>query len=245
MLTPLLPLLQEAQHTGLNLSALFPSTNFASLFPTPTRSILLLGSTGVTFFDTYEDAVRRGHAKTQSETESWVPAANMAHASAGMTAEADPLDSYTRRLVHRLVTSWLPEALGVYFPFEAPFLPFLRMGIEAGLGHPGPLGIMVSPVHGPWFALRAAVALPFEVVPIPPIKDVCLSCPAPCVAACPVGAVRREGLQVNACGEARHEGPCGDRCVAREACPVGVGWRYQEAAIHFHHRGASLFFPRK
>ena len=210
--------MNEAQHLGLNLSALLPSTNFSTLFPTQARSVLLLGSTGVTFFERY------------------TPEA---------LDEPNPLDSYTRRLVHRLVTTSLPEALAVYFPFEEPFLPFLRMGIEAGLGHPGPLGIMVSPMYGPWFALRAAVALPFEVVPIPPIKNVCLTCPAPCIAACPAGAVRREGLQVNSCGEARHQGPCADRCVAREACPEGVGWRYQEAAVHFHHRGASLFFPKK
>jgi epoxyqueuosine reductase len=202
---------------GLTLSALLPSTKFSALFPQNTHSILLLVSTGQTFFEVYQRAA---------------------------LSEPDPLDSYTKRLVHRLVGSSLPEALAVYFPFEEPFLPFLRLGIEAGLGLPGPLGIMVSPVYGPWFALRAAVALPFEAVPLPP-QDVCLTCPAPCIAACPAGAVRREGLQVEACGEARHISPCGERCVAREACPVGVVWRYQEAAIHFHHRGASLFFPKK
>jgi ferredoxin len=216
----LLPFIEQAKESGLSISALLSTKNFPELFSKESRSVLLLGSTGLSFFESFQREAQE---------------------------EPDPLDSYTRHLVHRLVESFLPEALGIYFPFEEPFLPFQKFAIEAGLGLAGPLGILVSSEYGPWFALRAAVSLPYDtgLTPIKKERDICLSCSAPCITACPASAVRRVGLEVDACGEARHSGPCLDRCVAREACPVGVGWRYQEAAIHFHHRGASLFFPKK
>jgi hypothetical protein len=214
-MTPSQLLIQEANMLGLTVSAHLPSQPFSSYFPQETRSLLLLGSTGGLFFEGFLRANQ---------------------------GDPDPLDTYTRESITRLVTQFAPEALGVYFPFEAPFLPFQQFA--AGLGAAGPLGILISAEYGPWFALRACVALK-EEAPLPaPAPDVCASCPAPCITACPAEAVQRAGLMVERCSAARHCGPCQERCIAREACPVGVRWRYPDEAIRFHHRGATIFFPK-
>lgn len=210
-------IIQEANALGLTVSAHLPSQPFSSHFPQETRSLLLLGSTGGRFFEGFLRANQSG---------------------------PDPLDAYTRESITRLVSQFAPGALGVYFPFEEPFLPFQQFARAAGLGVAGPLGILVSAEYGPWFALRACVALEEEAPEATLAPDICASCEAPCIAACPAGAVRREGLLVELCGQARHRGPCQDHCIAREACPVGVRWRYPREAIRFHHRGASLFFPK-
>jgi hypothetical protein len=207
--------LQEAQSLGLVVSAHLPSRLFQSSFPPETRSLLLLGSSGERFFSFFSKTKRAG---------------------------IDPLDSYTKEIVQRLMSQCMPDALGVYFPFEPPFLPFIQMARAGGLGELSPLGILVHQEYGPWFALRACIALSDEAPSVEPAASACEACAAPCVDACPARAVRREGFSVSSCGTARLYGPCENRCVAREACPVGVSWRYTEDAIYFHHRGASVCF---
>ena len=89
----------------------------------------------------------------------------------------------------------LGVAHAVYFPFDGaePLIPFQRLGRAAGLGGPGPLGLQIHPVFGPWWAYRALVVVDRALPPRPPIGDGCAGCDAPCVAACPAqrGRARR------------------------------------------------------
>src|SRR5881394_1320796 len=110
--------------------------------------------------------------------------------AAGDLAGPHPLDRYTERVVRAAAHAALAGsgvAHAVLFPFMAggPLLPMQRLGQAAGLPPPGPLGLQVHPLYGPWWAYRALVVLATELVEEPPLPAPCAGCPAPCIAACP------------------------------------------------------------
>jgi hypothetical protein len=125
----------------------------------------------------------------------------------------------------------------VWFPFAGakPVVPFQRLGRAAGLGGPGPLGLQIHPVFGPWWAYRALVLVDVELPEAAPPGDGCAGCPAPCVAACPAGAVRLAGFSVPDCHARRLAAePCRLSCAARIACVRGPEHRYPDRALAFH-----------
>jgi hypothetical protein len=151
-----------------------------------------------------------------------------------------PLDRFTKRTADAAAAAAL-SALGVahavYFPFDGaePLIPFQRLGRAAGLGGPGPLGLQIHPVFGPWWAYRALVVVDRALPPRPPIGDGCAGCDAPCVAACPAHAVARAGFAVAACHARRLTAePCRLSCAARIACVRGPEHRYTDAQLAFH-----------
>jgi hypothetical protein len=153
-------------------------------------------------------------------------------------AETDPLDAFTRTRVLAAVGEIL-DAEGIGFAVFHPFvgervqLPFQRLGHAAGLPAPGPLGIQVHPVFGPWWAYRALVALRVVVEREPDLAAVCPSCARPCVNAC---ALHRVMDQVSepASRDRLVSSVCDDGCGARRRCPVGVGYGYSDDQIAFH-----------
>jgi hypothetical protein len=151
----------------------------------------------------------------------------------------NPLDRFTRRVVEAAVQVALgPLAVGhgVAFPFRgAPVVPFQRLGRAAGLGGPSPLGLQTHPVFGPWWAYRALVLADAALPPAAPLGDGCAGCPAPCVTACPAGAVRLAGFSIPDCHRRRLEAePCRLSCVARIACVRGPEHRYPDRELAFH-----------
>lgn len=163
-----------------------------------------------------------------------------------------PLNRWTRRVVDAAAGS---EAAGdetptCLYPFGEAVWPFQRwamraMGIEAS-----PLGMLIHPEYGLWFALRAAVIMPAGAVEtliqevekvIHPCRD-CLN--KPCLSGCPVNAFSDDGFAVSRCrsylDSTREAGASiapdclGQGCAARNACPVGREWRYGEAQLRFH-----------
>jgi epoxyqueuosine reductase len=155
----------------------------------------------------------------------------------------NPLDRFTRATVVAAASETLGAAgVGhrIYFPFtdSVPALPFQRLGRAAGIGPPGPLGLQIHPTLGPWWAYRALIALAgawSEPAPAEPLGDACAGCPAPCVAACPAGAVRLDGFSVVDCHARRRSAPaCHLSCEARLRCVRGVEHRYSEEQLAFH-----------
>ena len=125
----------------------------------------------------------------------------------------------------------------VSFPFEgaAPLIPFQRIGRAAGLGAPGPLGLQIHPVFGPWWAYRALVVVNRVLPARPRLGDACAGCPAPCVEACPGAAVALAGFSIPAChAERLRSEPCRLSCAARIACVRGPEHRYRDDELAFH-----------
>jgi epoxyqueuosine reductase QueG len=204
---------------GLQLRALLPGA----------RAALIVGSGGPYFFERFLAAPEAGDGA------------------------ANPLDRFTARIVAGLAEEALAPlgvAHAVHFPFlqiasagRAPIIPFQRLGRAAGLGGPGPLGLQIHPDYGPWWAYRALIVIDRELAPLPPPGDGCADCPAPCVAACPAGAVRRAGFDVPSCHARRLSAePCRLSCAARIACVRGPQHRYSDRQLAFH-MAASLPRP--
>ncbi|MEM6988799.1 MAG: hypothetical protein AAF499_20025 [Pseudomonadota bacterium] len=109
--------------------------------------------------------------------------------------------------------------------------------------HPSPLGLGIHAQYGLWQAVRAAWwvsdAAPTRVVQSP-APDVCASCTSQaCVVACPATAVRvGEWPKLTACADYRFapQSRCAETCVAREACPVAVEYRYDSDQLAHHYR---------
>jgi ferredoxin len=170
-----------------------------------------------------------------------------------------PLDRFTRAAIGAAAEQALDGTPGGYrllFPFvdvgldRQPALPFQRLGRAAGLGAPGPLGLQVHPVFGPWWAYRGLVALALPVEAwaaagaAEPLGDGCAGCEAPCVQACPAGAVRLAGFSVADCHARRLAAPdCRLSCVARIRCVRGPEHRYTDEQLAFH-MAASMPLPR-
>lgn len=152
----------------------------------------------------------------------------------------DPIDRYTARVVRALIAE-VAGGLTARFPFDppppgpaGPLLPLQRIGMAAGLPAGGPLGLQIHPRFGPWWAYRALILCDRPLPEAPPLLSSCSGCPAPCVPACPGGAVAPDGFAVGRCGAHRLvHAPCADTCGARRACVIGREHAYDDAQLGF------------
>lgn len=148
-----------------------------------------------------------------------------------------PLDRWTKRVVDPIAAKFGVRAVYPFGP-EAP--PFQRWALRAETLYSSPLGILIHHEYGLWHAWRAAL-LSAERLEFPPRSDApspCVSCAEkPCLSACPVGAFTSSAYDVPACTMhiAAPQADClTGGCHARNACPVGLEWRYAEAQTRFH-----------
>lgn len=152
----------------------------------------------------------------------------------------DPLDRWSERVISALASEL--EAYPV-FPFGGPpYHPFLRWARRGEAVAPSPLGMLIHPEYGLWHAYRGALIVNRLLADVPARPDApspCLSCPdQPCLSGCPVDAFSGEGFDVDACvGHLSGANDCLDRgCLARNACPVAPGFRYDTVEHCFHLR---------
>ncbi len=145
--------------------------------------------------------------------------------------EANALDAFVSGLLDGADRAL--EAAGVRFlRFEAAFqavprVDFLALGRMVGLGSPGPFGMLIHPIHGPWWALRGAWLVDADVDgPLDP-RPPCVGCAAPCI-----GGWEHAGGVSLATPEARV------RCV------VGQASRYDDAQIAYHYPGQGVPRPK-
>ena len=154
---------------------------------------------------------------------------------------ADTLDDWTRETLSPIARD---HGADVVFPFDRPAPPFITWAREAGIGHSSPLGMMIHPQYGLWFAFRAAFLFESDqgVTELASQADSpCDTCPdKPCLTACPVGAFQPGRYEVETCRDHVRGGPgaecyhCG--CLARRACPVGRAYIYEPRQHEFHMR---------
>jgi methylmalonic aciduria homocystinuria type C protein len=158
---------------------------------------------------------------------------------AELAGEPDPLERYTERAIDGAFAG--ARIHYGHRRHDGAFLPLQRLAVVTGLGALAPSQLVIHPVYGPWFALRAVVLLdersesggrgpdgsaggengvsidgaPPERAPIAP--------PCRCTAACADRLLR-----------AQRSGDWRDWLAVRDACSLQQ-WRYPDDQIRFHY----------
>src|SRR5215468_4901293 len=134
-----------------------------------------------------------------------------------LAAERDPLDRYSERAIDAA----FPGAR-IYYAhrhYGGAFVPLQHLAVAVGLGALAPNRLVIHPVYGPWFALRAAIVLDGTPPPgAPPIAQPCR-----CDTACTTVLER-----------AQRSTDWRDWLAVRDACSLR-NWRYDDAQIAFHY----------
>jgi len=129
----------------------------------------------------------------------------------------DPLERYTEATV----AAAFPNAR-IYYGhqrYDGVFLPLQRLAVATGLGALAPTQLVIHPIYGPWFALRAVVVLAGEPPPAqPPIAQPC-QCDETCT-----------GAMEAALGSAHWRA----WLAVRDACALRA-WRYSDEQIEYHY----------
>jgi len=154
-----------------------------------------------------------------------------------------PVDTFATECAERWMASSLPgHRWRLVFPGDQP-VGLQRLGQLAGWHKASPFWVGVDAEWGSWFAYRA-VLLTDTQLPVTPRRELaspCASCTGqPCVSACPAGALATEASgpwRLRACLDYRLQpgSACLDRCLARNACPVGEPFRYRDEQIAYHY----------
>lgn len=151
--------------------------------------------------------------------------------------EPHPLDRFVREAVGRADPA--PRGRWVFADFhQDPPLSIQPLALAAGLGWPSRLGLVLHPTYGPWMGLRAVCLTRDALAPTGPLpgEGPCESCPAPCIPACPGGALSAGGMHWRRCVAHRQSSSdCLERCHSRAACPEGAAHRYDPAEERYHH----------
>lgn len=150
---------------------------------------------------------------------------------------ADPVDRWSRRVIGRLACDLGGKAL---FPFGGPpHHPFFQWALRTGRAWQSPLRLLVHDAQGLMVSFRGALALP-QRLDVPRGANPCTRCAAPCLAACPAGALGAAGYDVPAC-HAFLDTPGGEPCLSggclvRRACPVSSAYARMPEHSAYHMR---------
>jgi methylmalonic aciduria homocystinuria type C protein len=141
-----------------------------------------------------------------------------------LDAAEHPLERYTEAAIERALSGSHGRAwFGHRTYAEGTFIPLQAVAVASGLGTLAPTGLVIHPVFGPWFALRAVIVEPGEPPPPrAPIAPAC-TCDAPCLDALARAQAAR--------------GPEAWRAwlAVRDACPVGRDHRYSDDQVLYHY----------
>lgn len=141
----------------------------------------------------------------------------------------DPLDAYTEQIIDQVIAPLLPPGARSYYAhrrYDGAFLPFQRLAVAAGLGALSPTQLVVHPVYGPWFGLRAVIVCDGSPPATRQVERVCArTCPSDhrCQTALAAAMV--------ATGPENWR----DWLAVRDACTVGREHRYPEDQIRYHY----------
>ncbi len=162
---------------------------------------------------------------------------------AGLTEEDHPVDQFVARALATADPDPDPTRRWVRCAGDSDtFVDFRPLALEAGLGWHSKLGLLMHPRYGPWLGLRAACFTTdaFPVTGALGGAGPCAECPAPCIPACPGGAMRAEGIDIRRCAASHDEtDACASTCHSREACPEGAEHRYGPEQVRYHYDRAT------
>ena len=160
--------------------------------------------------------------------------------SAGAT---NALDAWSERTLRAIGGEFGAAAV---FPNDQPYRPFQRWALRSGTVFQSPIGMLIHPEFGLWYAYRGALLFE-EALDLPLRSEAPSPCERcadkPCLSACPVDAFTQtddpmKRYDVTACAGhlATDEGQSclTGGCAARNACPVGRAHRYEPDQMRFH-----------
>lgn len=150
----------------------------------------------------------------------------------------DRLNRWTRRVLSKVATDL---EIAIRFPFDGPpYFPFQQWMLATGAAFQSPIGLLIHPEFGLWFAMRGAFLVEGPLAGIETnLTSPCDTCAnKPCLLTCPVSAFSPEGYDVPGC-KAHLATPQGEDCMslgcrARRACPVGTGHHYGSDQARLH-----------
>jgi methylmalonic aciduria homocystinuria type C protein len=144
----------------------------------------------------------------------------------GLAGEADPLDRYAEQSID---AAFAPRAgARIYYGhrrYGDAFVPLQHIAVAAGLGALAPSRLVIHPIYGPWFALRAVVLLDGE----PPARHP-IAAPCQCDASC-----------AEALARALRSTEATDWIAVRDSCHLKTH-RYSDDQVQFHYSKA---WPRR
>ena len=150
----------------------------------------------------------------------------------------DPVDRWSRRVIGRLACDLGAKAV---FPFGGPpYAPFQRWARATGRAWESPVRLLVHDVAGLMVSYRGALALKQRLDLPPTGPRPCDTCTAPCLTACPAGALTGAGYDVPAC-HAFLDQPEGQDCLSggchvRRACPLSQSYGRVAGQSAYHMR---------
>jgi epoxyqueuosine reductase QueG len=161
--------------------------------------------------------------------ELWGELRSASAADPSLWAQAHPLDSFVASILDRADVALAHARVGSrrFEPrIDAPpaeSLDFRALGELTGLGTMGPFGLLIHPIHGPWWALRGAWLVDSAVAEPSAHPAPCAGCHAPCL-----GSTRPEGILLAT-------------ALVRSRCIVGQASRYTDEQLAYHYdREATL-----
>ena len=164
------------------------------------------------------------------------PAFQAARRDPAVGDDPDPFDRFTERVI----ASGFATGTRIYYghrAYDGAFLPLQRLAALTGLGAVAPSQLVIHPVYGPWFALRAVVVLDGQGTPLavsapgwgrgsidgdPPVPRP-IAQPCQCAAAC-----------TDAFARAQHTRDPADWLAVRTACTLQA-FRYGDEQIAYHY----------
>lgn len=154
------------------------------------------------------------------------PAFTAALRNPSLAADADPLDRYTERVIDAAFAGPAPRIYYAHRRYHGNFLPLQRLAAATGLGALAPNHLVIHPVYGPWFALRAIIVIEGEPPTRTPIDQPC-RCDATC-------AARFQ--------RAQQSNDWHDWLAVRDSCSLRT-WRYTDNEIHYHYSMMQRLLP--
>jgi hypothetical protein len=134
-----------------------------------------------------------------------------------LAAERDPLDRYTERCLDAAFPG--ARIYHGHRQYDGAFVPLQHLAVATGLGALAQSRLVIHPIYGPWFALRAAVIVDGEPPPIcAPIEQPC-RCDTSCAT---VLAIAQRSTDWH------------DWLAVRDSCRLR-DWRYTDEQIRFHY----------
>lgn len=151
---------------------------------------------------------------------------------------AHPVDTWSKRVIGDLAQAF--DASAVYPSDGPPYAPFIAWALATGRFWQSPTGMMVHDRAGLMISIRGALECGTAFNSEEDALNPCDSCAdKPCVAACPVGALRADApYDVPTC-KAYLDTPPGRDCMSggchvRRACPVSAAFDRPQAQSAFH-----------